>query len=202
MKIKMFDKIEKIADLGVYIEDCATEEKLKELIEDAKSFEKQELRFGTRYTVHSFRSSHANCFKDTREIMTEGITKYLEMTGRSIDDYKPANDYYAYVAWNEKSVGTHRQSIDYEGNLLVLPDICAFFYLTDGYEGGETTFIDANVSVSPKAGSMLIYEADSLISISSATPAGVKIEVGMPMYLASKNLDGVDPTPKEAQHQI
>jgi len=185
----MFDKIEKIGDLGVYIEDCATEEKIKELITDATSFEKQELRFGTRYTVHSFRSSHANCFKSTREIMIEGITKYLELTGRSINDYKPANDYYAYIAWNEKAVHSHRQNINYEGNLLVLPDICAFLFLTDGYQGGDITFIDLDVSIYPKAGSMLIFEADSLIQINSATPPGAKIEVGMPMYLASKEID-------------
>lgn len=185
----MFDKIEKIGDLGVYIEDCATEEEIKELITDALSFEKQELRFGTRYTVHSFRSSHANCFKNTREIMTEGIKKYLDLTGRSIDDYKPANDYYAYIAWNEKSVGAHKQSIDNEGTLLVLPEICAYLFLTDGYQGGEMTFLDLNVSISPKAGSMIVFEADSLIQISSATPPNAKIEVGMPMYLASKEID-------------
>ncbi len=185
----MFNKIEKIGDLGVYIEDCVAEEKIKELIADATSFEKQELRFGTRYTVHSFRSSHANCFKNTREIMTEGITKYLELTGRSIDDYKPANDYYAYVAWNEKSVTEHRQNINYEGTLLILPDICAYLFLTDGYQGGEITFVDLDLPITPKAGSMLIFESDSLIKINSATPAGVKIEVGMPMYLASKEID-------------
>jgi len=185
----MFNKIEKIGDLGVYIEDCVAEEKIKELIADATSFEKQELRFGTRYTVHSFRSSHANCFKSTREIMTEGIAKYLELTGRSIDDYKPANDYYAYIAWNEKGVGAHKQSVDNEGTLLVLPEICAYLFLTDGYQGGEITFIDLDVSISPKAGSMVIFESDSLIQINSASPSGVKIEVGMPMYLASKEID-------------
>lgn len=187
--MKTFDPVEKIGDVGVYIENCSSKEVLDEMLDKITKFESSQIRFGTRYTVHSFRSSHAAHFKSIREIMTEGISRYLDMTGRSIADYKPANDYYAVVEWNEERIGVHQQSVNNEGSLLIVPDISAYLFMSDDFEGGAFNFTDLDVSIKPKAGSMIIFESDTFTSVNAIKRGGRKIEVSMPMYRADKDIE-------------
>lgn len=187
--MKTFDPVEKIGDAGLYIENCSSKEELDEIVNAVRGFESSQIRFGTRYTVHSFRSSHAKHFKSIREIMTTGIEKYLELTNRSIDDYKPANDYYAVIEWNEERIGIHQQSVNNEGSLLIIPDVSAYLFMTDEFEGGEFNFTELGVSIKPKAGSMIIFESNAFTSVNAIKKGGTKIEVSMPMYRADKDIE-------------
>ena len=187
--MKTFDPIEKIGNVGAYIENCSTKEVLDEMIDKITKFESSQIRFGTRHTVHSFRSSHAAYFKSIREIMTEGISAYLDMTERSIADYKPSNDYYAVIEWNEETIGVHQQSVNNEGSLLIVPDVSAYLFMSDDYEGGEFNFIDLGITIKPKAGSMIIFESDAFTSVNAIKRGGRKIEVSMPMYRADKDIE-------------
>lgn len=183
------DPITKIGDVGLYIENCATKDELDTIVSTVTGFESSQIRFGTRYTVHSFRSSHALYFKSIREIMTDGISKYLESKGRSIEEYKPANDYYAVIKWNEERIGIHQQSVNNEGSLLIIPDVSAYLFMTDDYEGGEFNFTELGISIKPKAGSMIVFESDAFTSVNAIKKGGNKIEVSMPMYRADKDIE-------------
>jgi len=184
-----FNPVQIIGDFGAYIQNCATKESMEEMLQTIQTFESMPLRFGTRYTVHSFRTSHAPFFKGIREIMTEGIKIFLEKTDRSVDDYKPSNDYYAVVKWNQERMGRHQQSVDTKNEVLIIPEVSSYLFMTDDYEGGEFNFTDLNISIKPKAGDMIVFNSDAFISINPIKEGGRKIEVNMPMYLASKDID-------------
>lgn len=92
--------------------------------------------------------------KTIKDVVTQCAKDYEEKTGIKIG-FLP--DQFTIKKYHEEAyMGPH---VDYEGEGRAdfYPTISMVLYLNDDYEGGEVNFIEQNVSITPKAGSLIVF---------------------------------------------
>lgn len=154
------NKITSIGDKGLYITDCLDQEHIDQLIELDKTLTKQEM---IHYYLSVFSSDQSPDLTNYLDItIREAILEYLKEFGGSLSDYLMSSDY-KIAAWKiGVTMWPHvdtKRDIDYKQALGPRPSITGLSYLTDDYEGGEIIFPEFNISIKPKAGSVILFDS-------------------------------------------
>jgi len=149
----------RLADKGLYITDCVNQENIDKILNlenKLQSFE--QLKY--------FRSTLALSKDELSTYLTTNINaaiiEYLNRSNKDKSEYIAKNSY-ALSHWIVgQSLAPHIDTIKYDHEDTHTPRsiVNALLYLTDDYTGGEITFPEIGMSVKPKAGSVVVFDAD------------------------------------------
>lgn len=150
----------KIGDKGLYITDCLDKEHLNQLLKLDESLTKQEM---IHYYLSVFSSEQNPDLTNYLNIsVRSAILEYLKEFGGDISDYLMSSDY-KIATWKiGVTMWPHvdtKRDIDYKQALGPRPSITGLSYLTDDYDGGEIIFPGFNISIKPKAGSVILFNS-------------------------------------------
>jgi hypothetical protein len=93
--------------------------------------------------------------KVTEEAVRYHLPRTLNVLHTQVQKYTVGDG--GYPAWHCESSGTFQRG--QEGNDTDLRVLTYMFYLNDVEEGGETQFINQNIALKPKAGTLVIFPA-------------------------------------------
>jgi hypothetical protein len=153
-------KITRIGDKGLYITGCLDQDHIDQLIELDKSLTKKEM-------IHFHRSvfgpkENPDLINYLNISVRSAILDYLKEFGGDVSEYLMSRDY-KIATWKiGVTMPPHvdaKKYIDYKQALGPRPSITGLSYLTDDYEGGEIIFPEFNISIKPKAGSVIIFDS-------------------------------------------
>jgi hypothetical protein len=122
---------------------------VKDMVSDLKTVDiaNNRIEQKTRYVINSLKMAVEMC-----------SDKYVEARNLPKEKYKLDTDTIKVRKWNTgQSMGPHADGQD--GNYGLAFTIV--MYLNDNYEGGEIVFPDHNISIKPKAGSLVMFPATS-----------------------------------------
>jgi predicted 2-oxoglutarate/Fe(II)-dependent dioxygenase YbiX len=97
------------------------------------------------------------------KIFTKGLNEY-DLKENSITDKNMNSGYWLVREYNsgsymEEHSDVYSYVLDKSGN-NVIPKLTAIIYINDDYIGGEITFPHNNVSIKPKAGTLIIFPSN------------------------------------------
>ena len=150
----------KIGDKGLYIINCLDKEHLHQLLKLDESLTKQEM-IHYYLSVFSF-EQNPDLTNYLNISVRSAILEYLKEFGGDISDYLMSSDY-KIATWKiGVTMWPHvdtKRDIDYKQALGPRPSITGLSYLTDDYDGGEIIFPGFNISIKPKAGSVILFDS-------------------------------------------
>jgi hypothetical protein len=114
----------------------------------------------------------------------DAILEYFNESGKDILDYL-GSDVYKINSWKTGiRLNEHVDTIQY-GDLNQSagprPSINVLAYLTDDYEDGEIFFPEVDVSIRPKAGSVVIFDSDLMHGV-NAVKSGERRTMSSNLY--------------------
>jgi hypothetical protein len=145
---------------GLYAIDCVDQEHIDKIFA-------LESKLDTIDQLHFFRSNFSS-FEDNelgiylKTKVDNVITEYINRSKKNINDYI-VKDYFPLSNWKIGiELPPHIDTIknEEEETHNPRPIINCLLYLTDDYDGGDLIFPDINVSMKPKAGSVVVFDSD------------------------------------------
>jgi hypothetical protein len=172
----------KLGDKGLYFSGCIDQKHLKDILKINNSLTKEE---NIHFNLSIFRYlDNKDLYEYVELVFHNAITEYLNQSQKSILDYL-AFDGYKINSWKTGvSLPPHVDSIQYgvhKQSLGPRPTINVLAYLTDDYEEGEMFFPKLDISIKPKAGSVVIFDSD-LIHAVNAVKSGDRITMSSNIY--------------------
>jgi predicted 2-oxoglutarate/Fe(II)-dependent dioxygenase YbiX len=149
----------RIGDKGLYVLDCVDREHLDKIFA-------LENKLNSIEQTHFFRSTFT-LSEDELSIylktnINAAIIEYLNASNKNKNDYISKNTYGVSNWILNKRMNPHIDTIKYDNpdTHNPRPIINVLLYLTDDYVGGEITFPEIDMVIKPKAGSVVIFDAD------------------------------------------
>jgi predicted 2-oxoglutarate/Fe(II)-dependent dioxygenase YbiX len=155
-----------LGDKGLYMVDCVDQEHLEKIFKLEKKLNSIKQRFCFR---SSFKLSNDELSTYLTTNINAAIIEYLNKTNKNKSDYI-APDSYAMSHWIiGERLGVHADNLKYDHTDTHTPRsiISALLYLTDDYTGGEIFFPEVNMSIKPKAGSVLVFDSDLMHGVNA-----------------------------------
>jgi hypothetical protein len=148
-----------LADKGLYIVDCVDQEHLNKIFQLEHKLNSIEQ---LKYFRSGFTLSEDELSIYLKTNINAAIIEYLNRSNKDKLDYIARNSYSLSHWILGRSLAPHIDTIKYEHEDTHTPRsaINALLYLTDDYAGGEITFPDIGVALKPKAGSVVVFDAD------------------------------------------
>jgi predicted 2-oxoglutarate/Fe(II)-dependent dioxygenase YbiX len=155
-----------LGDKGLYILDCVDQKHI-DLVCDL------EQRLNPIDQLKYIRSGFTISDDELSIYLTKNINaailEYINRSNKEISDYI-ARDSYQISSWKlGVSLAPHIDTIKYDHEDTHTPRsaINALLYLTDDYEGGEISFPEINIAIKPKAGSVVVFDADLMHGVNA-----------------------------------
>jgi predicted 2-oxoglutarate/Fe(II)-dependent dioxygenase YbiX len=148
-----------LGDKGLYLVDCVDQEHLEKIFKLEKKLNSIKQ---LKYFRSSFKLSNDELSTYLTTNINAAIIEYLNKTNKNKSDYI-APDSYAMSHWIiGESLEAHTDNLKYDHPDTHSPRsiINALLYLTDDYTGGEIFFPEVNMSIKPKAGSVVVFDSD------------------------------------------
>jgi predicted 2-oxoglutarate/Fe(II)-dependent dioxygenase YbiX len=149
----------RLADKGLYITDCVDQEHIDKIFNlegKLQSFEQ------LKYFRSAIKLSEDELSTYLTTNINAAIIEYLNRSNKDKSEYIAKNSY-ALSHWIiGQSLFPHIDTIKYDHEDTHTPRsiINALLYLTDNYVGGEITFPEIGMAIKPKAGSVVVFDAD------------------------------------------
>lgn len=181
-----------LGDKGLYIEDCVDQDSISYLFNLEKTLNRQKID-----QLHFFRSGIPNR-KDQIGIYLQSnidaaILEYISKSGKDKSEYILRTSY-SLSEWKlGKSLAAHIDSIKYDHEDTHTPRsiINCLLYLTDDYEGGEIFFPEVDISIKPKAGSVVVFDSDLMHGV-AAVKSGIRKTLSSNLYsIYAEDIDEV-----------
>ncbi len=148
-----------LGDKGLYVVDCVDQEHLEKIFNLEKKLNpiKQ-----LKYFRSSFKLSNDELSTYLTTNINAAIIEYLNKTNKNKSDYIAPDSYFLSHWIIGESLEAHTDNLKYDHPDTHSPRsiINALLYLTDDYTGGEIFFPEVNMSIKPKAGSVVVFDSD------------------------------------------
>lgn len=146
---------------GMYITECIDQEHIKILQAIYDGLNKNE-KIHFYEAILNLRSG-----KDIIDYLNitfrNAILEYFNESNKDISDYLASNNY-NMTSWKlDVNLPPHVDSVQYGGFEQARgprPSVNVLAYLTDDYEDGQIYFPEVDVCITPKAGSIVIFDSD------------------------------------------
>lgn len=172
----------RLGDKGLYITDCINQEDINKILELEKALNKHKIE-----QIHFFRSNLHNLENEfgayLKSSIDAAILAYINLSNKIPSEYIVRENYNMSEWKLNKSLAPHIDSIKYDHEDTHTPRsiINALLYLTDQYEGGEIVFPEIDVAIRPKAGSLVVFDADLQHGVNAVT-SGVRKTLSSNLY--------------------
>lgn len=148
-----------LGDKGLYIVDCVDQEHLEKIFNLEKKLNPiKQLKY-FRYDL-PISKDELSTYLTTN--INAAIIEYLNRSNKNKSDYIACDKYYLSHWIIGESLEAHIDTLKYDHPDTQTPRsiINALLYLTNDYTGGEIFFPEVNMSIKPKAGSVVVFDAD------------------------------------------
>lgn len=158
----MFKIVQEIKDIGLYLENCISQEDIDELLELSKSelLERGTSRLGAHVVIHEGNEWHEylkkyhnqedgeelkiskEAFKKIHPVMVRAMEIYTNHFGLDMNKYTMAKPVYWIKTYDVGAfIGYHSDSWESDGETIV-PAVSIVLYLSSNFEGGELVFVE------------------------------------------------------------
>jgi predicted 2-oxoglutarate/Fe(II)-dependent dioxygenase YbiX len=175
----------KIGDQGLYIVDCVDKEYLDQLSQMHHNMHKiDQLNF---YRTSFDANVDSPLVKHLKERLRTAITEYLSMANLNPSDFIVSSNYKMSIWKLNLKLNPHRDTINYDEEHTGDPrsTVNALLYVTDGYTGGNINFPEFDLSIAPKAGSMVVFDSGTLHGVDEVI-SGERITLESNLYSIHK----------------
>ena len=169
-----------LGEKGIYILDCVDQKHI-DLICDLEN--RLDLIDQSKYIRSGFTISDDELSTYLTTHIDAAIMLYINKSNKNISEYI-ARDSYALSSWKLGiALPPHIDTIKYPDKETHTPRsaINALVYLTDDYEGGEITFPELDMVIKPKAGSVVVFDADLMHGV-NAVKSGMRKTLESHLY--------------------
>jgi hypothetical protein len=165
---------------GLYVVDCVDQEHLDKIFTLDNKLNQIEQ---THYFRSAFTISNDELSTYLKTHIDAAIIEYLNASNKDKNDYIAKNDY-ALSNWIlNKPMDPHIDTIKYDNPDTHNPRaiINVLLYITDDYVGGEITFPEIDMAIKPKAGSVVVFDADLMHGVNEVK-SGVRKTLSSNLY--------------------
>ena len=146
---------------GMYITECIDQEHIDEIKMLDQTLNKNEY---IQFYESRLHSNFCEGLIDYLNItFRNAILEYFNESNKDISDYLGSNSY-RVSSWKlDVALPPHVDSVQYGGFEQARgprPSVNVLAYLTDDYEDGQIYFPEVDVCITPKAGSIVIFDSD------------------------------------------
>jgi predicted 2-oxoglutarate/Fe(II)-dependent dioxygenase YbiX len=169
-----------LGDKGIYVVDCVNKEYLDKLIQLEKTLKSIEQ---LHYYRCAFELDKGDLSTYLKTNINAAIIEYLNRSNKDKSEYILKNHYTMSHWMLGKSLAPHIDTIKYDHEDTHTPRsiINALLYVTDDYEDGEITFPEIGMEIRPKAGSVVVFDADLMHGV-NAVKSGTRKTLASNLY--------------------